>query len=410
MFATAALAADVVATLDLADHTEVRARSTINVGAPPAGAQPANAPPGIDLLTQPEVNLRATSRRWRLTLSYSASIVAPDIKTGFTPQVVQIGAASASWHDRRWSLLLSEDGSYGVQNSAFLLPTQATLPGQPPVQTAAPPPTNILFASSHTMGTVVDRVDRRTTLTLTAEYTRSGGLDSASQAVLPLHYGPGASATVDYLASRIDHLVTAATAQRFDFTQATCPAPAGQTTTQLCQIGGELAQVEETWRHAFSRTATAAIGVGAAATGTRLNPGDAYGVTVRPVADASYRELFGAHVAPSTFTVFARLAPLFDPLTGAILNAVQGEASVLHPVTRAASLRFAAGAFQNVPPSAAAATSSFRGEVSLEYVLGPQAVFSMGERGFWQDRNGSAAFVSAFGFVAVTVRERTLHF
>jgi hypothetical protein len=423
MIATVALAADVAATLDLSDRSEVRTRSTPQLGASGAAgtSSGAAAPFGVDLLTRPEARLRTTDRRWDCSFGYSASLVVPDVELGFAPQVLQLGNAAVTWHDRLVRVTVQEDATYGTENSAFLLPTVQTTPGQPPpAAQAAPAPATLTYGYSRTQLSTVIRLDRRTRAIAGVDYLLSGGLDDASRQLLPLQLGPHATAQLEYALSRRDSLVTAASAQQADFSAGPCLPTVG---TGTCQLSDRLAQLTETYKHALSRSSTASLVGGVAVASVRFRPGDPYGSSYYPAAEASLVETFGARGA-SSLSLFARVAPFMDVRTGIVLETVQGDVTLGDRLSRHVTLRLAAGGSQNVPTSNPAAATIVHGDFGVDYHVDPTREgatgegvtgsagpidLSMGERWFWQQQNGFGAFVSAFGYVAVTVRERTLH-
>src|ERR1700683_2065209 len=118
MLALLPLLADYSATLDLSDRTEVRPRTTqVLEAAPTTPGTPAVATTGpavgVDRFTQPRAFLHLIDRRWDFTFTYQPSVTVPDVETGFTPELLQIGSATAAWHGRFWRLSLSEDATYG---------------------------------------------------------------------------------------------------------------------------------------------------------------------------------------------------------------------------------------------------------------------------------------------------------
>jgi hypothetical protein len=411
MFAAAVLAADLSTTLDLSARSEVRLRSTQSPGV--------TTPLGVDLLEQPVARVLASDRRWNLTLGYSAQLLLPDVEMGLAPLVLQTGTVGAAWHDRRLRLSITEDAVYGLQNTAYLLSTQPTqgtqpaqpAPGQPPAVTtlSTAAPATFLFGSTRTYGSASYRFDRSTTLTVGAEYFLSGGLDAASQATLPEQTGERALATFEHVVTRSDTLVTALNAQRADFTLTPCIPPGGQLIDPsiLCQPSDQVAQGIERLRHALSRSETVTLGAGAAVSAIREHADVAYHVAYYPVADAVYvRQLDSAG---SSVSVTARLAPYIDPRTGVVLNALIGDLSLVDRLSGPLTLNASVGGSQNLPAGDPAAASIARGDVSFDYRLNRYLLLTVGERAFWQTTNGLGSFATALGYVAVTVREPTLH-
>jgi hypothetical protein len=414
MLATLALAADIAATLDLSDRTEVRARSLQQGGTTTTGA-PGTAPLGVDVATVGDARLLATDRRWDYSVAYSATLIAPDLELGFTPQALQLASVAATWHDRLVRITVREDATYGIENSAFLIPTQipqATTPGgtmaPPPSLQTAPKPGLVTFGSTRTTLTSGFTFDRRTRATVSVEYAVSGGLDSTSQALLPLGSGPRASADFSYVLSRTDAVVTAVTAQQADFSAAPCLAPADPTTT--CQISDRVGLATEGFRHRLSKAAGVTASAGAAFAAVRLHPNDSFGTTVYPVGEASFTDVLTK--AGDALTAFARYVPTVDPRTGLVLAALQVESTYQQHLTPLLALRFATGVAQSLPTDQPAASSIVHADVGVDYLADRSRwlALSLGERMYWQNQNGLGSFLSTFGYVAVTVRERTLHF
>ncbi len=427
MIATAVLVADVASTLDLSDRSEVRARSTLQTSANGAPATSAPGAPqlGVDVVTTPEARLHTSDRRWDLNVGYSAGLIAPDVEQGFTPQVLQTGSVAVSWHDRTIRWMVGQDGTYGVENSAYLLPTTPaapTAPGQPPATVStAPRPGTITFGYSRSYVSVAVHLDRRTNVSAGVEYLVSGGLDATSQQQLPEQTGPRATAELDYALSRTDSLATLASGQQADFSAAPCAAGA---TSGTCELSDRIAQATERLRHALSRSMTASLSAGVALTSVRFHSSDAYGDTFFPVVEAGLTDSFGTR-GRSSIDLFVRLAPFMDVHTGIVLQSLQGTATLREWLTRHVTLHAATGATQELPTSDPAATFIVYGDVGFDYHVDPSHEgpagaagagapgpidLSMGERWFLQSENGLGAFVSSFGYIAVTVRERTLHF
>ena len=173
MIATAVLAADYAATLDLSDSTEIRARTTQQIWAPAdQPIPPLTTDLGIDLYTQPQARLRVDDRVWEWVVVYTPWLLLPDLELGVTPQLYQVGSASVAWHDRRVRLMIGEDASYGLLNSASLPPAQA-VPGQPPTIQPAPAPATLLLESSRSYVTASVHETRRTSFDTSAWSTSS---------------------------------------------------------------------------------------------------------------------------------------------------------------------------------------------------------------------------------------------
>ena len=409
MIATAVLAADYAATLDLSDRSEVRVRSTQELTAP-AGQPltPPLAPLSIDLYTQPQARLHVGDRVWEWVVLYTPWLMLPDIELGVTPQFYQVGGTSVALHDRLVRVMVGEDASYGLVNSAYLSPAQAVA-GQPPTIQPAAPPATLLLDSSRTYATASVRASRLALFTAGVEYLLSGGADAASRAVVPDQSGPHAWASLDYDVTRRDRLTTFASVQRSDFGTSPCATVAGEASGALCAPQDDLALAEETLTHKVSQAVALSLGAGGAVASDRLSGDVPYNTVFFPVADAALRVRFG-HEGRSLFQVYARLAPYVNLLDGIVANNLISEASIRDELTERIAVRVALGAAQTLPTDTPAATSLVRGEVELDYRASRWVELALGERGFWQEELGLGTFVSAFGFVGITVREPTLHF
>jgi hypothetical protein len=417
MIAIAVLAADIAGTLDLSDVSEARLRSTPPLGQSTAQPSTPGALPshGLDLVTRPAVALALHDRTWEYAVSYGATIILPDVETGLTPQLLQTGGLKIGWHGRYLRVVLSEDGAYGIQNSAYLVPAVAPTPGQPaPPQTlAATAPITFGYERTGLVGTL--ELDPRTQSSAGIEYLFSGGLDSASQTLLPEMWGPRGTFELDHTLTRTDQLVTASYAQIADFTAAACLATSQQSTSSTCKVSDRLGQVTETLRHRLSRSDTASLGAGAAMTSVRLVEGQPYQTSFYPVVEGTYTKAFNEHgggaALASTFVLFARYAPFLDVRSGIVLPTLLGECRLAEPITRVVAFRLSVGASQGFPVSDPAAAFLVRGELGVDYHVSKRVDISLGERWFWQEAQKSlGSLATAYGLLAVTVRERTLQF
>jgi hypothetical protein len=409
MLAIAVLAADIAGTLDLDDVSEVRVRAT-----PPVGqvgpTPPGTAPPrGIDVLTRPEARIAMTDRRWDYGLSYAASFILPDLEQGPQPQLLQLGGVRVSWHDRFLRVTVSQDATYGIENSAYLLPTVQPVPGQPTPLTTAAPATAVTFGYSRSAAIATLRFDRLTQGSLGVEYLLSGGLDAISQQSLPEQKGPRATAELAHTLTRSDTLITAAFAQRAEFSAGPCATttlPAGST----CQLSDQLAQLTEAIRHKMSRSDTVTLAGGAAVAAVSYQPGTPYTTGYYPVVEGSWASLLGDRGA-STLTVYARYAPYMDVRTGIVLSTLSGEVRAADQISPDLVLHLTTVVGQSLPASDPSASTFVRGELGLDYHVSKRVDFTIGERWLWQQgQNAVGSLLSAYGLLAVTVRERTLHF
>src|SRR5580693_2507574 len=124
--------ADYAATLDVSDRSEARLRSTQQLSAAPGATVAQSVVLGLDLMTTPRVVLHLSDRVWDWTLSYTPSVLAPDLELGLQP-------------------------------------------------TAAPVTLNYGSAHTYVLGSL--RLGRRSIVSAGVDYLLSGGIDDASRAV-----------------------------------------------------------------------------------------------------------------------------------------------------------------------------------------------------------------------------------
>ncbi len=428
MLPAAVVAADTMGTLDLLDRTEFRLRTTQEVDAPPGLPADTATVVGYDLFTQPTINARLFDRRWDFRLSYAPSFTLPDLELGFTPMILQLGVASVGWHDRFVTVGFTQSTSYGELNGAYIAPTaaQEPIPGQPPVITAAPAPTTIDFLDTRTAGALGLRLDRRDRITASAEYYVTGGTNAASRLVVPEEYGPRANATYEYLASRRDQLLTTALFQGADFLGLQClPADGNAAALFPCSPQSRILQGGEALRHRITRTATVSAGAGMAASWSRLQTAGAFQTTFYPTAEALLsldfdrpsEEVFGTpaasaagaseggQIVASTLRLSGSLAPLVDIRTGNVYNALAVEGSLVVPASTRVAFQASGGFLQYLPTGSPGAVTLAHTEAEIDYAVDPYVILALGERGIWQEQIGFGAFVSSYGYVAVTLRE-----
>lgn len=419
MLPTAAIAlyADYAVTLDVAERTEVRARTTQVVQSTP-GTSAAPATLAFDLFAQPRAALNVRDRVWHFTLSYSPAFTAPDL-LGESPslQLFHMASAGVSWHERRVRLSLFEDASYGALNSAYLPTTPTSQAPQPvastPLLTA---PQTLQLGSSNTTFVATTNLTRRAIASADAGYSLAGGVDASSRAALPLLFGPRAGASLSYAVSRTDRWITAATGQHLDSTIALCPPPVtGVVQPQMpvtpaaldCQPESDIVQGSESWSHRFSRSTTMVVGAGVSAAESRLTHHDPYQKSVFPTGTFSFARRFGNYGLDSV-SLDVGLYPVVDPRFGTVSEWVQGQLSSVWRLNNRVTLRFGGGGVQTLPASDPLATTMIHGELEASYRVDRHVLLSLGESGAWQDQLPYSAFFSTFGYFAVTVQDRAL--
>jgi hypothetical protein len=410
MIATALVAAQLAGTFEVLDRTDVRLRSTEQIGGPQqavgfGGTAPQTTTLAVDLSTIPTARVRLRSRRMELAFSYSPMLTAPDVTEGQPPIVLHAGTATLAWHGRFWTVSLSETASYGEMNSA-LLQQPAQLPGQPVQVQVAPQPGSIHFGSSSTDLLVTTTEIRRLTLSAGAGYFLSGGLDAPSRDSLPLQQSPRANASAAYRIGRTDNVTTSATASRVEFQRGTFTPPAGG--PQLpCAPQADIGQVLVGFRHALSPSAALSLGAGLGAAAYRDTPDLPYTARVYPAANGSYTRA----VQRDKLAVAVGLSPTADARTGTVNEAVQASATLEDRPTGRLSLRMTATAGASVPQSQRFSYLVAGGLVEAAFRVDPHMDLMLGEQALWQDQSGGlGGFLSSVTYVAVGVRAVELHF
>jgi len=423
MLPLAAVFAQYSSTLDLSDRTEIRARSTIQLAAPAGQQSGITVAPAVDAFTQPEARLVVANRTWQYIVSSFVGLTVPDIlrAVGREPLdtdegLVTFGGATASVRYRAGRLLvdLSETGSLGRQNSAFLFQTP-TAPGQTTVVQTAPQPTTILTGSTDTVGNIGLRLSPRAEVSLRGEYIVSGGINSAAKQVLPEQYGPRASGIFDYTVSKRDRLLTTVSAQSTRFTNGECLSAAGLASGTLlaCAPEDQVASVGESLRHLLTRRADLTLGAGVAVARTKSIPHDPFSVHEYPTAEAAVSVRFGDRAETATAKVDLLLVPYIDARTGIVSDRFQGTVSLVDILTSRVTVQAAADLAQTITPlfpSDPSPATIVSAELEADFRVNRQIDLSLGERAFWQNQEGYGTFISAFGFFGVTVRDPTLHF
>lgn len=430
MITNVVMVAEYAATADLSDHQEVRGRVT--------GSSGQSAALGLDFLNAPSARLRIYDRRWDATLGYSPSITVPDVQLGVTAQVSHNGVAAVSWRERRVLLTLTESGSYGQQNSAFLTTpatqaagtaagagTGAAPPTPTPVGGAAaggtvapgavqllPAPTTLLLGSSRTTFGAQLRVAHRWQASTALSYALSGGLDAASRVTLPLQKGPRAEASVEYAASHVDALVTAASATKLDFSTGACPVAPGAAAPPagvLCSPEDELVQATESWRRRLTRSSNVSVGVGGSLVRSRLQPSDPTRTFAYPVGEVSYEYATSIETHPTRIRVDGIVAPVVDVRSGATDYRAQGAVTITLPIRRT-TFRGVFAATRSVYTIQVEAASLVRADGEVEYRVSPLLSVGGGLRYAWQQQGVGGAFSTGIAFLQATVRAPLLRF
>jgi hypothetical protein len=460
MLTAAVLFAQYAGTLDFSDTTRLAARFT-NPAPIIDAPRPEEVLIAADLSNTAAARLGLTDRRWAFALTYSPTLTLPDIELGIHPLFIQNGGASIGWSGRRWRFALSETGSYGLLNSAFLYPQPAaagppammmppaagqaqgggTTPmpmGQQAGVQAAPAPVTIGYGSSTTGGAVSMSPDNRLSLSLSGGYTLGGGLGTfvcgphgvrcpASQ-IVPQQRGATVGGSVASSLSRRDSLSTGAGAQESTTSGACLPQPNGvaQAAPRPTGVDGHLigaesaltspgcgpqdaesAQVTETFSHSLSRV-SGVTATGGASAGTVITSTFAKKLAILPIAGASFFERLRSEAC----TLSAQLAPQVDLRTGLLTSRVQATVGVVETVSRELRISGSLGVLQSVPITAydPYPITAVTAGLEARFALDRQVYLGVGEQTFWQAQSGYGNLLSAVGFVSVTAATPTLKF
>jgi hypothetical protein len=405
-------------TLEVSDRTEFRLRYPgLVVGAP-----------SLDVETDPDAKLTLTSRSMILRLEYMPQLAAWDMNfVGLQPVYLNRGSASAELRGRHLRLSLTETASYGSQNFGSLTLPVAVGGTTPPVN-VFPQATTFLYESSVT--TLEGRwTPRRWKLTASAGYQLGGGADAAAREILPLQSGPLATLAGDHSATLLDHVITTAAASYAAFegehVELTPPDVA------LTAVKSTLLQVDEAWRHSWSRTTSSLLRGGAAEAGTQgisetgifESPQAPYQFETEPVAEASLLHDFLGRNNTGDITVSSKLGPTVNPLVGLVDERIGGTVAghYLHGSVR---LRAQATFSESVPPSRLTGVRLYYSEIAATYRLSPAVFIEIGSRTLWQEPTASAAtlaqappnayvpvpVVQEVGFVALILKADPMRF
>jgi hypothetical protein len=427
MLAAVALFADYAGTVDLSNRTEVRGRHTENV----------DPDKSLDVVDVPTARIGLHDRRWDHGLGYSAVLVAPDAQAGLSPQLLQFGDVSTSWHDRRVRLTLSETGSYGESNPGYLLggpplPTAPVAlpgpagPGGVPVTGGAPvaavvPPATIRTMSSRTGLASQVQLSRRWQATSLVEYQMGGGVDEASRATLPFVHGPRAEASATYAATRLDGVESRLSLQHgFTSTGPCSPILTNIPLGTICAPQTSSAVLTEGWRRRLGHSDTIALGAGASYGTVRLLAGDRPYTRLYPAFRASFDHSAPApqaaapdsHQAPratSALHVEASVTPVVDQRTGVLDERGQASAGLTIPIDGLTLTGTFSGARSITSPFIEPVTI-LTGVLDAGYHVSRVLELGTGVRYIWQIQSGFPTIAGGAAFVAATLHAPQIRF
>jgi len=431
---TAILAAQYAGTFEALDTTtgDVRANQQSTTAAAGA-AQAVQTLPNLayDVATTATARLRLSGRQLESTIAYSPSLTIGDLELAFDPELLHNGSVTLAWHDRFVRIAVAEAASYGKVLAAApyqgtAAPAESTPPGQTATLPVTPPPQPLLlqavtgyfdYGATDTSANVAVRTDRRLTFGVGGGYHLSGGLNAESQAVLPKQYGPRATATVSYAASRVDTLDTILTGQE-TLTIGPCPpglqpaAPAGTeggNATPLCREDAPSAQLEETYRHLLSRTATVIVSAGVAPT-VEITADFQRKLVVEPVAVVTYTDRLDT--GGSNVLLSAQIAPAPDLRTGLLGERLMASAALGRLVAPGMLLTVNAGLQQSLPlpVSELYPLTALNGGFLLRTRLNRQLDVLVGGQVLWQTQTDYGTLSTEILTLGVTVRAPPVRF
>jgi hypothetical protein len=378
MLATLLIAADLAGSLAVSDRTEARTRVP--------GTEPAAA--SLDLETVPVVQLLLWSPRFRYTLTYAPVLTLWDVgAASVRPTWLHAGLARVDWQSHQSFLSFEEAGSYGGVNFASLSLVPGA-EGAPPSANVVPVARVIDFESSTTTLTSKWARDRWTVNSSTG-YQLAGGADAYARSVLPFEAGPFARGSAEYAGSRRDYASTVVTASETSFSPGS---------TEIV-----LVEVDEGFRHLFSRVTEARLALGFGEARVRASAFSSYTFETHPVVEAvlEHHPTTGKSI---NVRLGARVGPAVNRLVGVVEERVEGSIVASHTYQQFTTHAFAS-AMQAVPTSNPYATSLLASELGTAYGATDLVVFDAGVRGLWQ-RQGlpPAAFLQGVFFLGITLR------
>jgi hypothetical protein len=383
----AVLAAPNRGKLDLADRTELR-----------GGYFGFPTDPSLTLETVPSATLGLATRRSHLTLGYAPRLGFADMQLGVNPYALHVGMAGVGWHDRRLTLSLDENASYGFLNfSSLQLPAAAT--GGATVRVDPQLRRRIFYEASTTTFTAIYAFRHTWALRFLASYALSGGADQEARNVLPFQSGPRAELAFDYGLARTQRLITSVSIEQTSIEPSSFSAG----------FDYLFLQASQGYKHAFSRRTNAEISAGAAEVRT-----------TRPIPESrSHFETYPVglfvfvHEAPFRdkldFRFAGQLGPIVNRITGRLAQQGQGLLKATWRRRKWTTV-FDAGYAFPLAGDAASGFSLVSGQLALGYAFTKHVLFEVGASVAWQKVGDFEPITRRLAFVAVTARYPTLQF
>ncbi len=378
------LAAAVDVKYDVSARLEARGRTAL----------PGDTGTGVtgDLELAPVGDLSLTTEHSSFLFQYTPTLIWREPQTGGKLLPLQRGRVAYSERFRHATLLLQQEGAWGLADIGSLRAPDGSLPtAVSEVQTLGAVP----YLRSVTTGSLEVLPGRDVSFGLMANYSISGS-PVGTVGGLPLQQGPSASLHARFPLTRRDGLTTTALFASSTF-----------------DTGQELAVVQllETWDRALSRTMTFTIGGGAAVTrevvvATQGIPGTY--LEVLPAAAASLGWRSSVAGSPVGFAASLRLAPFADRFTGFVYERLEGRLQAnWQPDRKWVVSAGASGALAvDMGRAEQAGDRLVGGDAAVNYVPTTWLLLSATARVLWteQPRTGAPGLVQAVGSVSVTVR------
>jgi hypothetical protein len=399
--------AELVGRAEVGDRTELRLRWTL----PPED-------PAFDVENIPSVRAELATRREHLAAGYAPRLTLRNLNIQSAYELFHAGFVEAGWRDRRTTLLLREQGTYGQNNFSSLTLTtnpDGSLRIEPvPTQGAVRQCSTFRFASTETAATVTVTPARRWIWTSGASFMASGGLDDCSQRTLAPLKAVGVSSNVDHAVSRRTHLLVGVDANDTAFSII-------QTTTMGTNTSDANYVLVDGWlgvRYAFLPHTEGRLTAGGAVLDSKLS-GRPRQVAAYPTAEASLSHTFGELDDRYALSASVRLMPLVNRLAAVVDQRLE-ERLVASRSVGDLTLAVAGGATQSIPTDQPSGISLFTADVTLLYHATHHLDLDVGARYLWQHTRGSApdalvqltdyASDSKLLYVAVVLHDDTLRF
>ena len=352
------------------------------------------AGPALDAELDPAVRLDIRARRWQLAFDYAPRFTRNLLGADPQPSIFQQGGFSARFQDRRASLSIQEDAGHGSSSFTALAADPGAASGPLYNLSTLPRTDTIAYAWSRTglLGRLA--VQRRWALTLSLEYTLSGGTDARSRLSIPFQTGLHGGIGAEYALSRRDKLTSSVDAFRSYFSS-------GWEDT--------LAQGTVAWRRAWGRSLVSTVTGGVGFSASRDSVTGESRDEAHPIGTVSVA--YTPRASSLDVGLSVRLSPVIDRLSGQVDERMESVASIAWRPTRALSVEGQLGAARSVlwdRPDAVALVYqgllfSFRAHDLLK--------LEGGARGAWtRVRSDDAGLLQWVTFVGVTFTAPTLRF